>query len=82
MASMTIRNLDEALKARLRVRAARHGRSMEDEAREIMRQVLAERDPGIRDLAVSIRRRFASVGGVELELPTREPLRQPPKFRP
>ena len=82
MASITIRNLDEALKARLRVRAARHGRSMEDEAREIMRQVLAERDTGTRDLASSIRRRFSKIGGVELDLPAREPLKEPPKFQP
>jgi antitoxin FitA len=72
MASITIRNLDESLKARLRVRAARHGRSMEDEAREIMRQVLAEGDTARRDLASSIRRRFSKLGGVEFELPVRE----------
>jgi phosphopantothenoylcysteine decarboxylase / phosphopantothenate---cysteine ligase len=38
MASLTIRRLDEALKQRLRLRAARHGRSMEDEARTILRE--------------------------------------------
>ena len=38
MASITIRNLDPAVKERLRVRAARHGRSMEDEARRILRE--------------------------------------------
>jgi plasmid stability protein len=40
MASITIRNLDDDLKRRLRVRAAENGRSMEEEAREILRQVL------------------------------------------
>lgn len=82
VASITIRNLDDALKSRLRVRAARHGRSMEDEAREIMRQVLAEGEASSRDLACSIRRRFSKLGGVELELAEREPMRQPPKIEP
>ena len=40
MASLTIRNLDNDLKARLRLRAARHGRSMEAEARTILSQTL------------------------------------------
>lgn len=82
MASITIRNLDERLKARLRVRAARHGRSMEDEAREIMRQALAEGDRAPRNLASCIRRRFAALGGVELEIPPREPMREPLELEP
>ena len=44
MASITIRNLEEPLKARLRIRAATHGRSMEEEARDILRNVLT-REP-------------------------------------
>jgi plasmid stability protein len=40
MASITIRNLDDDVKRRLRVRAAEHGRSMEEEARDILRQVV------------------------------------------
>src|ERR1700674_2557849 len=43
MASITIRNLEDGLKSKLRVRAARHGRSMEDEARHILRSGLAEK---------------------------------------
>jgi antitoxin FitA len=78
MASITIRNLDDALKVRLRLQAARNGRSMEDEAREIMRRALAEADHTPSDLAVSIRRRFAELGGADLEVPAREPLREPP----
>jgi plasmid stability protein len=79
MASITIRNLDEQTKARLRVRAAHHKRSMEDEARNILRAALsgAEATPG--NLAQSIRRRFEPLGGVELQLPVREPMREPPK---
>ena len=79
MASITIRNLEDDLKRRLRVRAAEHGRSMEEEAREILRQVVAESAPP-RDLAAAIRSRVAAFGGVELELPSREPMREPPRF--
>ena len=60
------------------VRAARHGRSMEEEAREILRSVLdAPRSPDL-NLVQAIRRRFAVFGGVELELPRREAMRQAP----
>ncbi|MDW2983087.1 MAG: plasmid stabilization protein [Rhodanobacter sp.] len=82
MATMTIRNLDEDLKARLRVRAARHGRSMEEEARSILRTALANRveeDSGA-SLYVAIRTRVEPFGGVDLELPPREPQRDPPDF--
>ena len=80
MASITIRNLDETLKKQLRIRAAQHGRSMEEEARELLRTVLAETIQPPQDLARTIRQRFAAVGGVELELPEREPAREPPDF--
>jgi plasmid stability protein len=80
MASITIRRLDESTKARLRVRAAQDGRSMEEEAREILRAALAERRTGEGNLAGSIRRRFAAAGGVELADLPREPMRRPPKF--
>ena len=66
MSSITIRRLDESTTARLRVRAARNGRTIEQEAREILRAALAERRTGEGNLAASIRRRFAAVGGVEL----------------
>jgi plasmid stability protein len=81
VASITIRNLDEALKNRLRVQAAKHSRSMEEEAREILRASLAAREEGPRNLAEAIRRRFVRFGGVDLELPSREPLREPPVLR-
>lgn len=80
MASITIRNLDEQTKARLRVRAAHRKRSMEDEARNILRAALAEESATPRDLADAIRRRFRPLGGVELRLPGREPMREPPKL--
>lgn len=81
MASMVIRQLDDSAKKRLRLRAARHGRSMEAEAREILKQALATGDSAPTDLAECIRRRFAPLGGVELELPRREALRDPPSFK-
>jgi plasmid stability protein len=80
MATLTIRQLDEKTKTRLRVRAAHHGRSMEEEAREILRSALvAQRNPN-DNLADIVRRRFAPLGGVELELPPRDPIRKPPDF--
>jgi plasmid stability protein len=80
MASITIRRLDDALKARLRVRAARQGRSMEEEARHILKAGLTEEPMRSLNLAESIRRRIAPIGGVELALPPREPVRRPPKL--
>lgn len=77
MASLTIRNLEDDLKQRLRVRAAAHGRSMEEEVREILRWVVAEPPPP-RNLADAIRARVAPLGGVELELPAREAIPPPP----
>jgi plasmid stability protein len=59
MASMTIRNLDDGLKGRLRVRAAIHGRSMEDEARDILRAALAT-EAGTGSFVKSIRARTRS----------------------
>lgn len=79
MASITIRNLDETTKARLRVRAAQHGRSMEEEARTLLRAALREEVTPGRNLADAIRARFRRLGGVELRLATREPMREPPK---
>lgn len=80
MATLTIRQLDEKIKIRLRIRAAQHGRSMEEEAREILRSALRASPAAEENLAESIRKRFAPLGGVELELPPRDPIREPPKF--
>lgn len=79
MASITIRNLEDDIKQRLRVRAAEHGRSMEEEARDILRRVMMEGGPP-RDLAAAIRARVASSDRVDLDLPAREPMREPPQF--
>jgi plasmid stability protein len=80
MPTLTIRQLDEKIKSRLRVQAAHHGRSMEEEAREILRSALTAARPKTRNLAESIRQRFSTFGGIELELPKRDPLRNPPDF--
>jgi plasmid stability protein len=80
MASITIRRFDDAAKERLRVRASRHGRSMEEEAREILKAAVAGGDSSGENIAQAIRRRFAPLGGVDLVLPPREPIREPPKF--
>jgi len=77
MASMTIRGIDEKLKARLRVQAARHGRSMEDEARDILRTALSVEAKRAGGLVEGIRARIESLGGVELEIAPREPMREP-----
>jgi len=80
MASITIRKLEEITKRRLKVRAAMHGRSMEQEAREILNQALQQKPRSPRtgaDLVEAMRKRFAPLGGVELELPPREPIRDP-----
>ena len=79
MASITIRNLDDDVKTRLRVRAADNGRSMEKEARLILRDAVG-RKMLPRNLASAIRAHFGPTNGVDLELPPREPGREPPSF--
>ena len=80
MASITVRNLDGGLKQRLRVRAAENGRSMEQEARDILRAALNEDAAPVRNLGTAIHELFRPLGGVDLEIPPREPMREPPQF--
>jgi antitoxin FitA len=80
MATLTIRKLDQKTKTRLRVRAAHHGRSMEEEAREILRWALTASSPIPENLARSIHRRFARFGGIELPAIERDALRDVPGF--
>jgi antitoxin FitA len=80
VASITIRNLDDSLKSRLRIQAAVHGRSMEDEARDILRSVLNQETPPPVNLADAIRARFAPLGGFDIPEVPREPMREPPAF--
>ena len=80
MAVMTIRNIDDAIKNRLRLRAAMHGRSMEDEARDILRSALSTEVPRPRNLGQAINERFGALGGVNLPNMSREMIRQPVDF--
>ena len=80
MASMTIRDLDDRLKARLRVQAAQHGRSMEDEARDILRTALSTERSRAGTLVDSIRARIEPLGGIDLKIAPREAMREPAKF--
>jgi plasmid stability protein len=80
MGSITIANLDEGLQDRLRRQAADHGRSVEDEARDILQAALATKPARPADLAASIRARFAPLGGVQLPIPPREAVREQTTF--
>jgi plasmid stability protein len=80
MASMTIRNLEDRVKVRLRIRAAEHGRSMEEEAREILANALAAEPARPGNLFDSIRRRFEAAGFVDLPEIKRGPMRFPVEF--
>jgi antitoxin FitA len=80
MSAITIRRLDEDVKKRLQARAASNGRSMEAEAREILKSALIQQKPRPKNLADSIRARFAPLGGVVLRIPKRQPMRDPPDF--
>lgn len=80
MASITIRNVEEATKRKLKVRAALHGRSMEQEVREILSQAVKQKPQKAEtgaDLAEAIHSRFARLGGVDLEPLPREFMRDP-----
>jgi plasmid stability protein len=78
MASITIRKLEETTKRKLKIRAAMHGRSMEQEAREILKKALQGTSSKTgANLAEAIQRRFAPLGGVDLEPFPRGPIREP-----
>lgn len=80
MATLTIRNLEDRLKSRLRLRAAARNRSMEEEARQILRAALQETAAPTEDLGSRIRSRFAAFGDVRLALEPRELPEEPPRF--
>jgi len=81
LASITIRNLDDALKRKLRLRAAHRNRSMEDEARDILRTALAQEPAETQNLVDAIRELVEPLGGIELDLPPRRPMPEPPNFK-
>ena len=80
MASITIRNLDDDVKTRLRKRAAGHGRSMEEEARLILADAVEREAAPAKGLGTALHELFKPYGGVELEIPPREPMRESPLF--
>jgi len=77
MASITIRNLEADTKRRLKIRAAMNGRSMEQEAREILKSAMAQTSKRKANVAERVREIFGPLGGVELEHHPREPIRDP-----
>ena len=81
MVSITIRKLDDRLKLKLRVRAAENGRSMEEEVRVILRVEL-DREPAVpvKHLGTAIHELFKPFGGVQLDIPPQEQMREPPRF--
>ncbi len=72
MAAISVRDLDEHVVSRLKLRAARHGRSMEGEVRAILTDAVAGGEDEQINLAQTVRERFAEIGGVELEIPLRK----------
>lgn len=78
MATLTIRNLNEETKARLRQLAAQHGHSMEEEARRILNRAVIQSEQ--KGLGTLIAQEFVDIGGVELEIPARSIARPAPRF--
>lgn len=79
MAALSIRDLDDQVRERLRRRAAAHGRSMEAEIRLILTEAVSEPDE-YRGLLVTVRDRFSEIGGVDLDLPDRTLAARAPEF--
>ncbi|WP_030439228.1 FitA-like ribbon-helix-helix domain-containing protein [Actinoplanes subtropicus] len=70
MAALSIRDLDDSVREKLRRRAARNGRSMEAEIRAILTDAVTDDAPR-SDLFSALTERFARLGGVDLEPPAR-----------
>ncbi|KKM66231.1 hypothetical protein LCGC14_1483270 [marine sediment metagenome] len=79
MASLTLRNIDESLKASLRMSAAEHNRSMEEEARQILKQFLLRKRSSV-GIGSCISKRFSVIGGADLPDVHRSGPRRPPAF--
>lgn len=80
MTTITVRNIEDDLKLRLRVRAAERGHSMEEEVRSILRSALHREESTPKGLGTAIHELFKPFGGVELDIPRREPMRELPRF--
>lgn len=80
MAAISVRDLDEDVAGRLKMRAARHGRSMEAEVRAILSEAVAADEEDPPNLAQAIRECFSVVGGVDLEIPLRREMPRAAEF--
>jgi antitoxin FitA len=80
MAGITIRNLDDDVKRCLRIRAAQNGRSMEEEARAILKKALATPETQKPNMYTLMRNIAEPLGGIEIPIPRRGPARRPPKL--
>jgi len=78
MSSLTVRNLDESVKNSLRVRAARNGRSMEEEVRQILQNIVAPEQAGQVSFAERVNSRLAGLHVESLPIPARQLARKPP----
>jgi plasmid stability protein len=72
VAAISVRDLDEDVASRLKVRAARHGRSMEAEVRAILTDAVTAAENEQFNLAQAVRERFAAIGGIDLDVPPRQ----------
>jgi antitoxin FitA len=79
MASLVIRQIPESVKTKLKERAARHGRSMEEEVRSILKAAAAEQEEEGPNFLQALHEAFAPFGGFEFER-IQEPVREPPDF--
>lgn len=71
MTTLTIRNIEPAIKEKLRLAAAAHGRSMEEEVRNMLRNMLTQTTQNSAGLGSRIHARFSAIGGVDLDVPER-----------
>jgi plasmid stability protein len=72
VAAISVRDLDDDVASRLKVRAARHGRSMEAEVRAILTDAVTAAENEQFNLAQAVRERFAAIGGIDLDVPPRQ----------
>ncbi len=80
MSSLTVRNLDESVKNSLRLRAAHHGWSMEQEVRQILQNIVAPEQAGRVSFAERVNSRFLGLQVQSLPIPARQIARTPPIF--
>ncbi len=80
MASIEIHNFEEGLKRQLGIQVIVYSSLVEEEARNVLRAALGQETAPVKHLGTAIHKLFKPLGGVELPLPHREPMREPPQF--